>query len=178
MEDNHAIKFVKKDNRDYEFAYFGIFDGHGGPEASRFARDNLLNEITKYDQFWNDIDEDVLFAIKSGFLDTHQGMWKELGENNYLIYDFSLLHGRLTVSVIHCVNFGLIIIGISPRNKIRKPAYVFCLCIVSLLRFSDDSIKHLPFKSQIARIFTLQRFVKGMTFGSRKIVTIPKNTVL
>lgn len=78
MEDTHAIKFVKKDTRDYEFAYFGIFDGHGGPEASRFARDNLLNEITKYDQFWSDSDDDVLFAIKSGFLDTHQAMWKEL----------------------------------------------------------------------------------------------------
>lgn len=78
MEDNHAIKFVKKDTRDYEFAYFGIFDGHGGPEASRFARDKLLGEITKYDQFWSDNDDDVLFAIKSGFLDTHQAMWKEL----------------------------------------------------------------------------------------------------
>lgn len=81
MEDYHAIKFVKKDDRDYEFAYFGVFDGHGGSEASRFARDNLLNEITKYDQFWTDNDEDILFAIRSGFLDTHQAMWKELGEN-------------------------------------------------------------------------------------------------
>nr|KAG5687286.1 hypothetical protein BaRGS_001951 [Batillaria attramentaria] len=78
MEDTHAIKFVKKDTRDYEFAYFGIFDGHGGPEASRFARDNLLDEITKYDQFWSDDDDDILCAIKSGFLDTHQAMWKEL----------------------------------------------------------------------------------------------------
>ncbi|KAK7088543.1 uncharacterized protein [Littorina saxatilis] len=78
MEDYHAIKFVKKDDRDYEFAYFGVFDGHGGSEASRFARDNLLNEITKYDQFWTDNDEDILFAIRSGFLDTHQAMWKEL----------------------------------------------------------------------------------------------------
>lgn len=80
MEDTHAIKFVKKDSRDYEFAYFGIFDGHGGPEASRFARDHLLDEITKYEQFWSDNDDDVLFAIKSGFLDTHHAMWKELGK--------------------------------------------------------------------------------------------------
>ncbi|KAL8604670.1 hypothetical protein ACOMHN_013450 [Nucella lapillus] len=78
MEDYHAIKFIKKDDRDYEFAYFGIFDGHGGPEASRCARDNLLNEITKYDQFWSDNDDDVMYAIRSGFLDTHQSMWKEL----------------------------------------------------------------------------------------------------
>ena len=83
MEDYHAIKFIKKDDRDYEFAYFGIFDGHGGPEASRFARDNLLNEITKYEQFWTDNDEDIMFAIRSGFLDTHQLMWKELGKCIY-----------------------------------------------------------------------------------------------
>ncbi|KAH9525788.1 Protein phosphatase 1D [Bulinus truncatus] len=78
MEDNHVIKFLKKDTDDYEFAYFGIFDGHGGPEASAFCRDNLLNEITKHDGFWTDDDEQVLASIKKGFLDTHQAMWNVL----------------------------------------------------------------------------------------------------
>uniref|UniRef100_A0A182ZIV9 PPM-type phosphatase domain-containing protein n=1 Tax=Biomphalaria glabrata TaxID=6526 RepID=A0A182ZIV9_BIOGL len=78
MEDNHVIKFLKKDTDDYEFAYFGIFDGHGGPEASAFCRDHLLNEITKYDGFWTDDDEQVLSAIRKGFLDTHQAMWNVL----------------------------------------------------------------------------------------------------
>jgi hypothetical protein len=45
--------------------------GHGGGEASKFARDHLLDEITKYECFWNDNDDDVLHAIKSGFLDVH-----------------------------------------------------------------------------------------------------------
>lgn len=80
MEDTHAIRFIKKDGRDYDFAYFGIFDGHGGPEASKHARDHLLDEITKYHGFWTDNDDEVLSAIKSGFLDTHYSMWKELGE--------------------------------------------------------------------------------------------------
>jgi len=75
MEDNHVIKFLKKDTDDYEFAYFGIFDGHGGPEASAFCRDNLLNEITKYDGFWTNDDDKVLSAIRKGFLDTHHNMW-------------------------------------------------------------------------------------------------------
>ena len=86
MEDYHAIKFVKKNGGDYEYAYFGIFDGHGGPEASRFARENLLREITKHDQFWSDNDAEIKDAIKSGFLDTHNAMWKELGRCNFAVY--------------------------------------------------------------------------------------------
>ncbi|KAL4224231.1 Protein phosphatase 1D [Mactra antiquata] len=78
MEDRHAIRFVKNDEGGFEFAYFGIFDGHGGGEASKYARDYLLDEITKYDCFWSDNDDDILFAIKSAFLDTHFGMWKEV----------------------------------------------------------------------------------------------------
>ncbi|XP_060064593.1 protein phosphatase 1D-like [Ylistrum balloti] len=76
MEDNHAIRFVKNDEGGFEFAYFGIFDGHGGSEASMFARDNLLDEITKYESFWSDKDADILEAIKTGFIDVHHGMWR------------------------------------------------------------------------------------------------------
>lgn len=78
MEDRHSIRFVKNDEGGFEFAYFGIFDGHGGGEASKYARDYLLDEITKYDCFWSDNDDDILFAIKSAFMDTHLGMWKEV----------------------------------------------------------------------------------------------------
>lgn len=80
MEDNHAIRFVKNDDGGFEFAYFGIFDGHGGAEASKFARDNLLDEITKYESFWSDNDDDILEAIKTGFIDAHHGMWRVVGE--------------------------------------------------------------------------------------------------
>lgn len=91
MEDNHVIKFLKKDTEDYEFAYFGIFDGHGGPEASTFCKDNLLNEITKYSGFWTDDDEQVLQAIKKGFLDTHNGMWNVLGKYAFFVAIFFLV---------------------------------------------------------------------------------------
>jgi serine/threonine protein phosphatase PrpC len=79
--DTHAIRFVKNDEGGFEFAYFGIFDGHGGGEASKFARDHLLDEITKYECFWNDNDDDVLHAIKSGFLDVHFAKLDILFEN-------------------------------------------------------------------------------------------------
>lgn len=93
MEDRHAIRFVKNDEGGFEFAYFGIFDGHGGGEASKYARDYLLDEITKYDCFWSDNDDDILFAIKSAFMDTHLGMWKEVGmsESMLLVWDTFVL---------------------------------------------------------------------------------------
>lgn len=96
MEDNHVIKFLKKDTEDYEFAYFGIFDGHGGPDASAFCRDNLLNEITKYEAFWTNNDEQVLSAIRKGFIDTHTAMWNVLGMKqfcySYIVFCYVILY--------------------------------------------------------------------------------------
>lgn len=80
MEDNNCIQFVKNDEGGYEFAYFGIFDGHGGSEASKFVRDHLLKQIKKYDYFWDGDDEQILAAIRNGFLDTQELMWKEVGK--------------------------------------------------------------------------------------------------
>ncbi|GAB1598030.1 uncharacterized protein LOC115211096 [Argonauta hians] len=80
MEDTYAVHFERNPNTGQaEFAYFAIFDGHGGGEASNFAKNHLLAEITKYQSFWatND-DNQVMEAIKLGFLDTHKLMTKEL----------------------------------------------------------------------------------------------------
>ncbi|XP_064612423.1 uncharacterized protein LOC135476354 [Liolophura sinensis] len=77
MEDRYAVHFERNEKGVVEFGYFGVFDGHGGAEAAKFARDRLLEEITKYDEFWTDDDENVCQAIKAGFLDTHKAMWKE-----------------------------------------------------------------------------------------------------
>jgi len=99
MEDNHAIRFEKNEDGGFEFAYFGIFDGHGGGEASKFAREHLLGEITKYESFRSENDDDVLEAIRYGFLDTHYAMWKEVGkflfgvENN----NFAMRHVAFAV---------------------------------------------------------------------------------
>lgn len=80
MEDAFAVAYQQTDDeRDLEYAYFGIFDGHGGREAALFAKEHLMNFIVSQKNFWSDRDENVLKAIKDGFVATHMAMWKEVG---------------------------------------------------------------------------------------------------
>ena len=83
MEDHNSIQFVKNEEGGYEFAYFGIFDGHGGSAASKYVRDHLLAQIKKYDYFWDGDDDQILAAIRNGFLDTQELMWKEVGKIHF-----------------------------------------------------------------------------------------------
>ncbi|XP_037512581.1 protein phosphatase 1D [Rhipicephalus sanguineus] len=81
MEDAFVVAYQQtKDKADLEYAYFGIFDGHGGREAALYAKEHLLDAIVKQSDFWSNNDEHVLRAIKHGFLTTHLGMWKEVGK--------------------------------------------------------------------------------------------------
>ncbi len=47
MEDEHlAVAFnLNVGGKDYPIQLFGIFDGHGGPNASRFVRDHLVEKL-------------------------------------------------------------------------------------------------------------------------------------
>ncbi|CAB3245936.1 unnamed protein product [Arctia plantaginis] len=79
MEDLFAVAYQQtEDERDLEYAFFGIYDGHGGSEAAAFAKEHLMDSIVKQRQFWSDNDEDVLKAIRNGYMLTHLNMWKEL----------------------------------------------------------------------------------------------------
>ena len=78
MEDMHISKFTTSENGETQLGFFGVFDGHGGREAALFARDHLFTEITDQELFWSDNDDDVLKAIRNGFINTHNKMWKEL----------------------------------------------------------------------------------------------------
>lgn len=79
MEDVFSVAYQQtEDEKDLEYAFFGIFDGHGGAEASKFAKDHLMDMITKQKNFWSDDDDLVLKAIREGFLLTQQAMWKDL----------------------------------------------------------------------------------------------------
>ena len=81
MEDVLSVKFEKgSESKGIEFAYFAVFDGHGGAEAGLFAKEHLLSEITKLKGFWSEDDDQVLKAIKDGFINTHKLMWKSLSK--------------------------------------------------------------------------------------------------
>lgn len=53
---------------------------HGGDTASVFAKNHLMNYIVDQPGFWSTYDEDMLQAIKKGFLECHMAMWKDLGK--------------------------------------------------------------------------------------------------
>ncbi|KAL1284861.1 Protein phosphatase 1D [Trichinella pseudospiralis] len=79
MEDRFSVRCCTKFTRNRDgYAYFGIFDGHGGAEASEFARKHLHDNITHQRTFWSKNDKDVLKAISKGFLITHEQMTKEI----------------------------------------------------------------------------------------------------
>ncbi|XP_002100075.2 uncharacterized protein LOC6524212 [Drosophila yakuba] len=78
MEDQFSVAYQESPiTHELEYAFFGIYDGHGGPEAALFAKEHLMLEIVKQKQFWSDNDEDVLRAIREGYIATHFAMWRE-----------------------------------------------------------------------------------------------------
>jgi len=80
MEDQYSIHYeCDKETGKFLYAYFGIFDGHGGSEASKYAKANLHKNIVGCNRFWSENPHDVRQAIKEGFLQTHSDMWKEIG---------------------------------------------------------------------------------------------------
>ncbi|KIH54206.1 protein phosphatase 2C [Ancylostoma duodenale] len=76
MEDRVHIETIREENGSIKFTFCGIFDGHGGHEASEYVRRNLLDNIMKSELFDSDDDDDILEAIRLGFLTTHHGIWK------------------------------------------------------------------------------------------------------
>lgn len=67
MEDEFQVAYQRThDKKDIEYAFFGIFDGHGGKEAANFAKDNLMDQIVSLRAFWSDDDEDVWRPSRRG----------------------------------------------------------------------------------------------------------------
>ncbi|XP_050312532.1 protein phosphatase 1D [Anthonomus grandis grandis] len=78
MEDSFSVAYQQtEDEKDLEYAFFGIYDGHGGVEAASFAKEHLMETIIKHKNFWSDNDEEVLRAIRDGYIATHYAMWRE-----------------------------------------------------------------------------------------------------
>lgn len=101
MEDVFSVAYQHtKEGQDLEYAYFGIFDGHGGKHAAIFAKEHLMDNIVSNPYFWSDSDEDVLKAIKEGFLTTHQAMFKVLGRKNLGVYRFNKISQMLILLLV------------------------------------------------------------------------------
>ena len=94
MEDEFRVKFSLTKDGEFNFAYFGLFDGHGGPHASEFAKKFLLDEIIQSKAFWSNDDIQVMKAIKDGFLSTHKSMTKAVGKFSYS-YDLKQVTVRI-----------------------------------------------------------------------------------
>lgn len=78
QEDFFSVAYQQTENdQSLEYAYFGIYDGHGGAEASLYAKEHLMNTIVSQKLFWSSNDEDVLKAIRGGYIQTHYSMWRE-----------------------------------------------------------------------------------------------------
>ncbi|XP_053659706.1 uncharacterized protein LOC128708752 [Anopheles marshallii] len=78
QEDYFSVAYQQTENdQNLEYAYFGIYDGHGGAEASLYAKEHLMNTIVSQKLFWSENDEDVLKSIREGYIQTHYSMWRE-----------------------------------------------------------------------------------------------------
>lgn len=81
MEDYFSVAYQQSENvTDLEYAFIGIYDGHGGAEAAKFAKEHLMMEIINQRLFWSDNDHDILRAIREGYIATHYAMWRQQGE--------------------------------------------------------------------------------------------------
>uniref|UniRef100_A0A8R1E4N1 PPM-type phosphatase domain-containing protein n=1 Tax=Caenorhabditis japonica TaxID=281687 RepID=A0A8R1E4N1_CAEJA len=74
MEDRCVVHTERGDHGELLWTFVGVFDGHGGEHASEYVRRHLLMNITKNHKFESDEDEDILEAIRQGFLVTHEQM--------------------------------------------------------------------------------------------------------
>uniref|UniRef100_A0A8C1T7J6 Protein phosphatase, Mg2+/Mn2+ dependent, 1Da n=1 Tax=Cyprinus carpio TaxID=7962 RepID=A0A8C1T7J6_CYPCA len=76
----HSSHPYKNTRRPRAVAMFAVFDGHGGPDAARFARRHLWDHIKKQRGFWSEDDDEVCAALRNGFISCHHAMWKKLPE--------------------------------------------------------------------------------------------------
>lgn len=87
MEDRVHIEHVDSIDGKKGYTYVAVYDGHGGADASEFVRKNLLKNIQNQEGF-NGSDEEMLQAIRKGFIETHYAMLKVVGLVYFLLSRF------------------------------------------------------------------------------------------
>ena len=64
-----------------EQAYIGVFDGHGGKEAAKYARKHLWETIQKQSKFQTRDVESVKEAILDAYIELHETMLASRGKD-------------------------------------------------------------------------------------------------
>lgn len=84
---SYALQKTFKDIRDscaqpsyMLFNYICLHIGHGGSEAAKFAKENLLQNIQNEPQFQSNDNNDIMNAIRNGFATTQNAMWGQRGK--------------------------------------------------------------------------------------------------
>ncbi|KFD46650.1 hypothetical protein M514_12459 [Trichuris suis] len=78
MEDRVSIFCERDKDGCLGYVFLAVFDGHGGSDASEMAQKRLRANIVQNPGFLSDNDDDVLEAIKDGFLITQSQMLHEV----------------------------------------------------------------------------------------------------
>lgn len=85
MEDYIAVNLSPNDSlraipEMREQAYVGVFDGHGGKEAAKYARENLWEVIQQQPKFQTQDVACVREAIKDAYIQLHETMLASRGK--------------------------------------------------------------------------------------------------
>ena len=62
--------------------FVGLFDGHSGVEAAKYAKDHLCKVMQEDEDIYSSDPAKVSNAIESAFVKTHESMWKVRGKNS------------------------------------------------------------------------------------------------
>ena len=105
MEDYIAVNLSPNDDLKEipelrEQAFVGVFDGHGGKEAAKYAREALWQEIQKQPKFRSQDVESVSEAIKEAYLALHKEM---VSYRRKLIFTFTQYDGTLVKCMYACI---------------------------------------------------------------------------
>ena len=111
MEDYIAVNLSPNDDLKEipelrEQAFVGVFDGHGGKEAAKYAREALWQEIQKQPKFRSQDVDSVSEAIKDAYLALHNEMVSYRRKcMHYLkltLHDRTYSQVPLRVRILHC----------------------------------------------------------------------------
>ena len=62
--------------------FVGLFDGHSGVEAAKYAKDHLCKVMQEDEDIYSRDPVKVSNAIESAFIKTHESMWNVRGKNS------------------------------------------------------------------------------------------------